>query len=44
MFDTTAPTKLKPFQFASMTAAEQAFFKNKGSTMTQYPLLAYSRR
>src|SRR6266480_7936916 len=29
MFDATAPTKLKPFQFTSMTPTEQAFFMNK---------------
>jgi type IV pilus assembly protein PilY1 len=38
MFDSAAPTKLKPFSFPSMTPAEQAFFSNKCfplSTMTQ---------
>src|SRR5436190_1731538 len=44
MLDTTAPTKLKAFQFATMTLAEQAFFKNKGPTMAQYPLLSLGQK
>ena len=40
MLDTTAPTKLKPFQFLSMTPAEQAFFMNKCAAMAQCPLLS----
>ena len=44
MLDTTAPTKLKTFQFTSMTLAEQAFFKNKGPTMAQYPLLSLGQK
>jgi len=35
MLDTTSPTKLKPFQFASMTPPEQAFFMNKCASMAQ---------
>jgi type IV pilus assembly protein PilY1 len=39
MLDTTQATKLKPFLFGSMTAAEQAFFTSKCPTMTQCALL-----
>ena len=39
MLDTTQATKLKPFRFASMTLAEQAFFTNKCPTMSQCALL-----
>src|SRR5207302_1446043 len=44
MLDTTAPTKLKPFQFVNMTPAEQAFFMNKCPTMTQCALLTPTQR
>src|SRR5882762_1532768 len=44
MLDTTAPTKLKPFQFASMTLAEQAFFMNKCASMTQCSLLSLPQK
>ncbi len=50
MPDATAPTKLKPFQFASMTPTEQAFFMNKcnppvpQTPMTQCSLLSLPQK
>ncbi len=44
MLDTTSPTKLKPFQFASMTPAEQAFFMNKCASMAQCALLSLPQK
>ena len=44
LLDTTAATKLKPFQFASMTPAEQAFFMNKCPTMSQCSLLTIPQK
>jgi len=44
MLDTTSPTKLKPFQFTSMTPAEQAFFMNKCASMTQCGLLSLPQK
>jgi len=44
MLDTTAPNKLKTFQFATMTPAEQAFFMNKCATMTQCSLLTLPQK
>src|SRR5882762_6290018 len=44
MLDTTSPTKLKPFQFASMTLAEQAFFMNKCASMAQCSLLSLPQK
>jgi type IV pilus assembly protein PilY1 len=44
MPDTTSPTKLKPFQFATMTLAEQAFFMNKCASMTQCGLLSLPQK
>jgi len=44
MLDTTAPTKLKSFQFATMTLAEQAFFMNKCATMAQCSLLSLPQK
>ncbi len=50
MLDATAPTKLKPFQFASMTPTEQAFFMNKcnppvpQTPMTQCSLLSLPQK
>ena len=44
MLDTTSPTKLKPFQFATMTLAEQAFFMNKCASMTQCGLLSLPQK
>jgi type IV pilus assembly protein PilY1 len=38
MFDGSAPSRLKPFQFASMNAAEQGYFKDRcvpSSTLSQ---------
>ena len=44
MLDTTAPTKLKAFQFATMTPAEQAFFMNKCTAMSQCSLLTLAQK
>ncbi len=44
MLDTTAPTLLKPFQFTSMTLAEQAFFTNKCAAMAQCSLLSLPQK
>ncbi len=44
MLDTTAPTKLKTFQFTSMTLAEQAFFMNKCASMAQCSLLTLPQK
>jgi type IV pilus assembly protein PilY1 len=44
MLDTTAPTLLKTFQFASMTPAEQAFFTNKCAAMAQCSLLSLPQK
>ncbi|TMH39212.1 MAG: hypothetical protein E6H56_12865 [Betaproteobacteria bacterium] len=44
MLDTTAPNKLKAFQFLGMTPAEQAFFMNKCASMTQCALLSLPQK
>ncbi len=43
-FDGSAASKLKAFQWASLTAAEQAHFENKCTALSQCPLLTATQK